>query len=915
MLPYEERLMAYLDGEMSPADRARIDQMLEANPAARQLVDELRVLSGSLKSLPKYQLEADFYKRVLRMAEREVLTGKAPAADAVAASPLSDSEDSFATLPLSTRPRDGMLSRLSRPTVWASLTAAAALVVMIFSPDMGSLPTASTPVAEQKQVAKSTTTRSDEASAPVAPAPATAEAELLDRGTLQGATDAAERDLDKSEQSLQGVDDLAKRAKQSNEAAAATAPFAPAPVPAPAPVREALQEQNKTKNQDESRRALDGKSLEGGLRRNAAIKAAPANAGAASDVKAADAQRDQLPTSDMKDKDEATTAGINRSAGPAAVSKKGEQPGSGAAGVEKARALPPAVRQEADSVRLSAPAPTRAAAPSEFGGGQGGGGGNATQAVPPGKPNAPAPAPHAPAPKVAAPGMIAPSNGFTAQDRATQEGASKPSPGGAPTAAGPVDAREKPAEYRALPGDKAPQESQITGDPKAFKKDLATPQDQGVKEAELKSGVDKVKAGKSEGGEGKGAGAALPLSPDSNAVTAPAATAIPAPPQAPPAGPGEIRSKLTERSPKQFDGQRARGGLRWGATQQAAQPQGDVLVLTVKVPRHAWESGEFDEVLVSNSVSLDLEPSAPELVLQNQQQNQQAPRPSDDRDAQDKLNKLEQSEQTLADGENGKLTLVERPAQLAAGFTQIAQAKQEAACDMSDAVYIEATTQQVEAILSELRNRPESFLAVNCTTLPGGVSFGAAQNEALRKSVAAVEKADGRALQNATQDPGTPLPSGVIDPAKAAKRYVQVLPNQANARKIRVTRELDRLNVQVQVEAAKNVADANREAESAGAPRKDDGVKRQTVAPGQAPEKVLEMVRTQLQNQLKQVAPGKDEKQQQGLGRAAGQQLRQRVVFVFEVVDAPLAATPVAKPAPAEAAASPEVKAEPKAEK
>ena len=58
MLPYEERLMAYLDGEMPAAERTRIDQMLEANPAARQLVDELRVLSGALKGMPKYQLEA-----------------------------------------------------------------------------------------------------------------------------------------------------------------------------------------------------------------------------------------------------------------------------------------------------------------------------------------------------------------------------------------------------------------------------------------------------------------------------------------------------------------------------------------------------------------------------------------------------------------------------------------------------------------------------------------------------------------------------------------------------------------------------------------------------------------------------------------------------------------------------------------
>lgn len=374
MLPYEERLMAYLDGEMSPAERARIDQMLEANPAARQLVDELRVLSGSLKSLPKYQLEADFYKRVLRMAEREVLTGKAPAADAVAASPLSDSDDSFATLPLTTRPRDGMLSRLSRPTVWASLTAAAALVVMIFSPDMGSLPTASTPVAEQKQVAKTTTTRSaEEASAPAAPpaGAAAAPVESLERGELK---DEGAADLDKSEQQLQGVDGLAKRPRQNSEAAAA---MAPAATIAPAAERESLQEQGDRRL--EARKDLDGKPLEGALRRSANSKASPANAGPVSE---SDAQRDAAPGADAKNKEEAGTAGIRPALG---ANRSGQAPES-----EKARALPGAGRAPSDSVEkprgAAAPAPGRAVAPG-FGGGQGGGG-NAVQAVPPGKPAA-----------------------------------------------------------------------------------------------------------------------------------------------------------------------------------------------------------------------------------------------------------------------------------------------------------------------------------------------------------------------------------------------------------------------------------------------------------------------------------------------------------------------------------------------
>ncbi len=37
-----ELLSAYLDGELSPAERAEVEQFLAANPAARKLLEELR---------------------------------------------------------------------------------------------------------------------------------------------------------------------------------------------------------------------------------------------------------------------------------------------------------------------------------------------------------------------------------------------------------------------------------------------------------------------------------------------------------------------------------------------------------------------------------------------------------------------------------------------------------------------------------------------------------------------------------------------------------------------------------------------------------------------------------------------------------------------------------------------------------
>lgn len=69
-----ELLSAYLDDALSAAERDRVQRHLAANPEARQLVTELRVLRQSLQSLPEYKLPAEFRDRVLRQAERAMLT-------------------------------------------------------------------------------------------------------------------------------------------------------------------------------------------------------------------------------------------------------------------------------------------------------------------------------------------------------------------------------------------------------------------------------------------------------------------------------------------------------------------------------------------------------------------------------------------------------------------------------------------------------------------------------------------------------------------------------------------------------------------------------------------------------------------------------------------------------------------------
>ncbi|MCI0361593.1 MAG: zf-HC2 domain-containing protein, partial [Planctomycetaceae bacterium] len=62
----DELLSAYLDGELSPAEREQIESHLAADPEARQLLDELRVLSSQVRELPRIAAESEFTERVIQ---------------------------------------------------------------------------------------------------------------------------------------------------------------------------------------------------------------------------------------------------------------------------------------------------------------------------------------------------------------------------------------------------------------------------------------------------------------------------------------------------------------------------------------------------------------------------------------------------------------------------------------------------------------------------------------------------------------------------------------------------------------------------------------------------------------------------------------------------------------------------------
>jgi anti-sigma factor RsiW len=121
----DELLSAYLDNELAPEERARVEVRLADDPAARQLLDELRSVSHAVKGLPARPLGADIRDTVLRRAERAMLASK-PGERASARGDVA-----------SQNPRDDLSPRFTigrslRGWVWAGLATAAALGIMAF---------------------------------------------------------------------------------------------------------------------------------------------------------------------------------------------------------------------------------------------------------------------------------------------------------------------------------------------------------------------------------------------------------------------------------------------------------------------------------------------------------------------------------------------------------------------------------------------------------------------------------------------------------------------------------------------------------------------------------------------------------------------------------------------------------------
>ncbi|MDZ4819750.1 MAG: zf-HC2 domain-containing protein [Planctomycetota bacterium] len=152
MVPADEMISAYLDGELEPQQQRLVEAQLAASPDLRQLLEELQSVRKSLSLLPRLSLDADFAERVLRRAERQMLSEPPSILETTDSSGPAENIVPFvaASSPRAERPSPHSEQlpdaprRSLRPLLWAAVAVAA--VVMIWVTNRG-------PQLEQAEVA------------------------------------------------------------------------------------------------------------------------------------------------------------------------------------------------------------------------------------------------------------------------------------------------------------------------------------------------------------------------------------------------------------------------------------------------------------------------------------------------------------------------------------------------------------------------------------------------------------------------------------------------------------------------------------------------------------------------------------------------------------------------------------------
>jgi len=128
-VPENELFSAYLDGELTAAEEAQVEELLAGSPRARQLLDEFRALSATLQGLPSHKLGEDLSEQVLEQARKQVDSERREDVRPADAPPPPVAEPSVPSEPSRLR---RMFS--ARSLSWSIIAVAVALMIMVFDP-------------------------------------------------------------------------------------------------------------------------------------------------------------------------------------------------------------------------------------------------------------------------------------------------------------------------------------------------------------------------------------------------------------------------------------------------------------------------------------------------------------------------------------------------------------------------------------------------------------------------------------------------------------------------------------------------------------------------------------------------------------------------------------------------------------
>jgi len=130
----DELLSAYLDDELSPEERVAVEARVAADPAAEQLLHQLRAVSQAVQGLPQEAVGCDLRDAVLRKAGQRTPSGTA----ASSAAPPGAADDRSSANGEPDTPANSAhtisIGRTRRAWVWVSLAVAAALLIMVYDP-------------------------------------------------------------------------------------------------------------------------------------------------------------------------------------------------------------------------------------------------------------------------------------------------------------------------------------------------------------------------------------------------------------------------------------------------------------------------------------------------------------------------------------------------------------------------------------------------------------------------------------------------------------------------------------------------------------------------------------------------------------------------------------------------------------